>query len=193
MTSSDFFGAILTQLARPAGSWRPAGPGSGGWQAGSFSGGNGFQADVSTARVLKSRRAGQRSVHFVTFQGTIPHYGNTTLRFGYIYAIEHAEDDCRIIGAAGGAGDSPIRSRPWVNLAGGHAADHFWAGGEIERAGADIARVQLRFADGRVAEDDATNDIALFIVNEPMWTPASVVLLDRAGETIAEHDGFPDI
>lgn len=162
-------------------------------QAGIVTGGNSFDADVSSARVLKSRYEGPRSVHFVTFQGTIPHLGDTILRFGYIYAIEHAKDGCRIIGQAGGAGDSPIRSHPWVNLAGGHPNDYFWAGGEIERAGADVARIQLRFADGHIAEDDADSDIVLFIVNQPVRTPATVVLLNTAGDTIAEHPGFPDI
>ncbi len=193
MTSSTAVEAILAHLARPAGHWEPAGPASGGVQAGTFTGGNSFQADVSTARVLKSRHAGQRSVHFVTFAGTLPHYGDTTVRFGYVFAVEHGEDGCRIIGEAGGGGDPPVRSRAWVNLAGGHANDHFWAGGEIERAGTNIARVQLRFADGHVIEDDPTNDIALFIANQPVRTPATVVLLDHAGGQIAEHPGFPDI
>ena len=146
---------------------------SGGVQAGTVTGGNSFHAELATARVLKSRQVDQRSVHFVTFQGTLPHLGDTTVRFGYIYAIEHTDSGCRIIGEAGGGGDPPTRSRPWVNLAGGHANDHFWAGGEIERAGADIARVQLRFADGHVVEDDPSSDIALFIVNAPVQTPGN--------------------
>lgn len=115
------------------------------------------------------------------------------MRFGYVFAIEHAEHGCRIIGDAGGGGDPPIRSRPWVNLAGGHANDHFWAGGEIERAGSNVARIQLRFADGHIVEDDPINDVALFIVNTPVRTPATVVLIDQEGGTIAEHAGFPDI
>ncbi len=193
MTSFAAIEAILAHLARPAGRWEPAAPASGGVQAGTVTGGNSFQADVSTARVLKSRRVDQRSVHFVTFHGRLPHHGDTTVRFGYFFAIEHAEHGCRIIGEAGGGGDPPVRSRPWVNLAGGHANDHFWAGGEIERAGTDIALIQLRFADGQIVEDDPTNAVALFIVNKPVRTPATVVLLDPAGDQIAEHPGFPDI
>jgi hypothetical protein len=193
MTSAAAVETILARLARPAGRWEPVGPASGGVQAGTVIGGNSFDADLPIARVLKSRQVDHRSVHFVTFQGTLPHLGDTTVRFGYIYVIEHTDDGCRIIGEAGGGGSPPTRSRPWVNLAGGHANDHFWAGGEIERAGADIARVQLRFADGHVVEDDPTSDIALFIVNGTVQMPATVVLLDRAGGTIAEHPGFPDI
>lgn len=193
MTSADVVETILAHLARPAGRWEPAGPASGGVEAGTFTGGNSFQADVSSVRVLKSRRVDQRSVHFVIFQGTLPHHGDRTVRFGYVFAIEHTEHGCRIIGDAGGGGDSPIRYRPWVNLAGGHANDHFWAGGEIERAGRNVARIQLRFADGHVVEDDPTSDVALFIVNTPVRTPATVVLLDQDGGTIAEHAGFPDI
>ena len=185
--------AILAQLARPVGKWEASGTGSGGWHAGQFVGGNPFQADLSTMRVVKARQVGHRSVHFVTLEGTLPHRGDTRMRFGYMFAIEHDDGGCRIIGEAGGGGDSPIRSRPWVNLAGAHAKDHFWAGGEIERAGADIALVQLRFADGRVVEDDPTHHIALFIINEPVKTPATIVLLDHAERTVAEHEGFPGI
>lgn len=193
MTGAAATKAILAHLARPAGRWEPTGSSAGGWQAGSYSDGSGFQADMSTVRFLKSRHAGQRSAHYVTFRGKLPRHGDRTLRLGYIFAIEHGTDGCRIVGDAGGAGDAPIRSRPWVNLAGGHANDHFWAGGEIERAGADIARVQLRFADGHVVEDDATNNVAVFIVNEPVRTPATIVLLDRDGTSLAEHPGFPEV
>ena len=193
MTPAAATQAILKHLARPAGRWQPAGSSAGGWQAGTYSGGSGFQADMSTVRFLKSRHAGHRSAHYVTFDGTLPHHQDRKLRFGYIFVIEQGADDCRIVGEAGGGGDAPVRSRPWVNLAGGHANDHFWAGGEIERAGADIARVQLRFADGHVVEDDPTNDVAVFIINQSVRTPATVVLLDRAGVRLAEHPGFPDI
>jgi hypothetical protein len=75
----------------------------------------------------------------------------------------------------------------------GRACQGPFLGGEIERAGAGIALVQLRLVDGRVVEDDPTHDIALFIINEPVKTPATIVLLDHAGGTVAEHEGFPDI
>lgn len=193
MIGDDARGVILAHLARPAGRWEPAGQSCGGWQSGTYAGGSGFVADMSTVRFLKSRQAGPRAAHYVTFDGTLPQHQDRKLRFGYTFAIEQTDEGCRIIGDAGGAGDAPVRSRPWVNLAGGHANDHFWAGGEIERAGADIARVQLRFADGHVVEDDPTNDVAMFIVNEPVTTPATIVLLDRDGATVAEHPGFPEI
>lgn len=193
MIGDDAREVILAHLARPTGRWEPAGQSSGGWQSGTYVGGSGFVADMSTVRFLKSRQAGARSAHYVTFDGTLPQRQDRKLRFGYIYAIEQTDEGRRITGDAGGAGDASVRSRPWVNLAGGHANDHFWAGGKIERTGADIARVQLRFADGHVVDDDPTNDVALFIVNRPVQTPATVVLLDHAGGQIAEHPGFPDI
>jgi hypothetical protein len=78
---------------------------------------------MSTVRFLKSRQAAQRSAHFVTFDGTFPQRQDRKIRFGYIFAIEQTDEGCRIAGDAGGAGDAPVRSRPWVNLAGGHAND----------------------------------------------------------------------
>ncbi|MGI8557717.1 MAG: hypothetical protein ACR2ND_05330 [Solirubrobacteraceae bacterium] len=71
---------ILARLARPAGILEPAGRASGGVQAGTVTGGNSFHAELATARVLKSRQVDQRSVHFVTFQGTSRTSG--TRRFG---------------------------------------------------------------------------------------------------------------
>src|ERR1039458_10848501 len=59
----------------------------------------------------------------------------------------------------GGAGDTPTRSTPWVNLAGGDGGDHFYAGGRIDDGGVDIACVQLRFADERSLEDDSDEGI----------------------------------
>jgi len=114
---------ILAHLARPAGRWELAGQSSGGWQSGTYLGGSGFVPDMSTVRFLKSRHAGQRSAHFVTFDGTLPQHQDRKLLFGYIFAIEQTNDGCRITGDAGGAGDAPVRSHPWVNLAGGHAND----------------------------------------------------------------------
>jgi hypothetical protein len=93
-------------------------------------------------------------------------------------------------GAGGGDSDIPRRSEPWINLAGGGWPDQFYAGGRIHAAGVDVARVQLRFADGLALEDDAEQAIALFITDDTVRLPASVALLDRSDTVIASHD-FP--
>jgi hypothetical protein len=85
----------------------------------------------------------------------------------------------------------PQRAVPWVNLAGGDEGDHFYAGGRIDGAGIHIDRVRLRFADGRTLEDDSEEGVALFITDEAVSMPATVVLLDHAGNEVATHPAFP--
>jgi len=68
-------------------------------------------------------------------------------------------------------------TQPGVNLGGGGWPDHFYAGGEIYRAGADIAQVELRFANGVTLSDDADADVALFITESAVQLPVTAVLL----------------
>ena len=88
----DATDVILAHLARPAGRWEPAGQSSGGWQSGTYVGGSGVVADISTVRFLKSCQAAQRSAHFVTFDGTLPQRQDRKMRFGYIFAIEQTDE-----------------------------------------------------------------------------------------------------
>jgi hypothetical protein len=48
----------------------------------------------------------------------------------------------------------------------------------------------MRFADGGSPVDEAEQDVALFISDDPVVMP-SVALLDSAGAEVAEHEGFP--
>jgi hypothetical protein len=96
-------------------------------------------------------------------------------------------------GGAGGAGGTSPRSTPWVNLGGGGGPDQFYAGGRIDNAGIDIASVELRFADGLILEDDTNDGVALFITDEMVEMPATVALLDKAGNELAAHPAFPGL
>jgi hypothetical protein len=82
----------------------------------------------------------------------------------YAYRVEPSPDGgWRTFGGAGGAGTLSGRAtQPGVSLGGGGWPDHFYAGGEIYRAGADIAQVELRFANGVTLSDDIDADVALF-------------------------------
>jgi len=145
-------------------------------------------------RFVKQRQSEQRCVVFVTFEGAIPQLGTGAHTFGYAYPLERdPAGGWRVIGGSGGAGETPARSSPWVNLGGGELAPGFYAGGRIDSAGADVARVQLRFADGRTLEDDSAQGVALFITDHPVSTPATAVLYDRAGNGFAAHPAFPDL
>ena len=85
----------------------------------------------------------------------------------------------------------PPRSEPWLNLAGGSGGDHFYAGGRVDRAGINVDRVCLRFADGAYLDDDAEHDVALFLTDTAVQLPATVEIYDRVGMQVASHPGFP--
>jgi hypothetical protein len=192
MSAPDPEQAILDELAGPLGQWEPGATSPGGIQSGIVRGGTPFQADLTTVEFVKHRQSARRRLDFVTFKGTIPHIGPRRHTLSWLFSLTRQPDGTwRVTGGAGG-GDSamPPRSKPWINLAGGGWPDQFYAGGRIHTAGIDIARVQLRFADGLTLEDDTEQAIALFITDDAVRLPASVALLDHAGSTIASHD-FP--
>ena len=184
---------ILDDLARPPGELEPGPAGGGGWRSGTVRGGGALhRAELASVRFVKHRESSRRRVDFVTFRGSIPMLGDDEHQFGYFFALEREPDGSwRMVGSAGGGGKSPVRGRPWVNLAGGYGADLFYAGGQIERAGTNIDRVEIRFANGRRLEDDAEQDVALFITDDAVVMPSTVVLLDGAGTKVAEHEAFP--
>ncbi|MDQ6778676.1 MAG: hypothetical protein M3071_21180 [Actinomycetota bacterium] len=183
---------ILEELARPPGELAPGPVTPGGWRAGTVHGGALHRADPDSVRFVKHRASSRRRIDFVTFRGSIPMLDHSEHDFVYFFALEREPDGgWRIVGAAGGGGSSPVRGRPWVNLAGGHGGDLFYTGGQIERAGTDIDRVQIRFADGRFVEDDVEQDVALFIDDAAVLMLSTVVLLDGAGAEVAKHEAFP--
>jgi hypothetical protein len=194
MGATDPEQAVLDDLAGPVGAWEPGGTSPGGVQVGIVRGGKLEQADMSTVRFVKHRQSARRHLYFVTFEGTIPHLWPDICRFQYVYPVEpDPTDGWRVVGGAGGAGDGPLRSRPWVNLAGGGWPDRFYAGGPIEDAGTEVDRIELRFANGIVLHDDATEGVALFITDETVALSATLFMLDRAGNEIATAEPFPDM
>jgi hypothetical protein len=92
-----------------------------------------------------------------------------------------------VFGGAGGAGEAPRRSTPWVNLGGGGWPDRFFAGGRIHDAGTEIDHVELRFANGITLHDDIEEGIALFITDQTVALPAIVALINPSGKEIATH------
>ncbi len=114
-------------------------------------------------------------------------------RSSYLFPVERDPNGgWRVRGGAGGAGDEPQRSTPWVNLAGGGWPDQFYAGGRIHDPGIDIARVELRFPSGLTLQDDTDAGVVLFITAQTVEMPATLAMLDRAGDDIALDRPFPD-
>jgi hypothetical protein len=186
--------AILDDLARPPGRWELSGTSPGGWRSGTVRGGHPFQAEPATVQFVKHRQSERRHLYFVTFDGTIPHLGHDTRRLSWLFAVEPQADGSWRATGGGGGGDSdmPPRSKPWVNLAGWGWPHQLCAGGRIHHAGVEIARVELRFADGHTLADDTDQGIALFITDQPVQMPAILALLDPAGNDITTDHPFPD-
>lgn len=183
--------AVIEELSRPPGTVTDlAEPQRGAPTPSIVTGGLGFVADLDTLRFVKHRQAGGRHVFYVTFAAEHPRLGLLEMR--YAYPVEPASDGgWRTFGGAGGAGTLSGRAtQPGVNLGGGGWPDHFYAGGEIYRAGADIAEVALRFANGVTLSDDADADVALFITESSVQLPAAAVLLDPAGNEIRSETAF---
>ena len=195
MSDPDPWQAILEHLSRPAGRWESGPAAAGGVQAAMVRGENNpFNADASSARCVKHRSSEHRQVWFVTFEGEIPQLGPDRYDFSYVFALDRdRRGDWRVSGGGGGAGGAPARSTPWVNLAGGGWPRRFYAGGRIDRADVDVARVALRFANGLTLEDDSDHGVALFICEEIAELPATVALYDAAGHEVASHPAFGGI
>jgi hypothetical protein len=146
-----------------------------------------------TLRFLKHRASDNRHIYFVTFDGTHAAFGSQRLSFHYVYAVEaDPNGGWNVNGSSGGAGDPPQRSTPWVNLGGGGWPDRFFAGGWIEQAAAHVGRIELRFADGLVLHDDCAENAALFITDQTVTLPGTVILLDPQDNEIARHSAFPE-
>jgi hypothetical protein len=182
--------AILEHLARPPGPRRAVSRSPGGVEA-SIGTGNPFRAELSSVRFVKQRASQHRQVFFVTFDGSLPQLGPELHRFGYVFALDRDQHGGWLVsGASGGAGGTPHRRQPWVNLGGGGWPDPFFAGGQIDRAGIDITRLRLQFANGVVLDDNSDHNVALFITDDPVALPATVSLQDRSGTQVAMHAAF---
>jgi hypothetical protein len=147
---------------------------------------------MATVRIVKHRQSGRRHLFIVTFRGTHSLLGEQS--FHYAYPVEpDPQGGWRVFGGAGGAGDPPTRATPWVNLGVGGWPEHFFAGGWIVPADADVASVELCFADGLTLRDDANENVALFITESKVKMPPSVAILDRNGNEIHRHPAFPGL
>ena len=202
MGQSDPEQAILKQMVGPVGRASLGPLGAGGVRAGFVQGGNWCKPDLTTVRFVKYRDTPTRRLYFVTFQGSIPHLGPELHSLSELYLVEQEPDgNWAATGGAGGNDQDMSRGTPWVNLAGGgwREREHnlvralpgrFYAGGRVHGAGIDVAHVELRFADGVVLEDDTDAGVVLFITDEELQLPATVILLDRTRGEVAAH-AFP--
>jgi hypothetical protein len=127
-----------------------------------------FVRDPAAIAVIKERGGVDRRLYAVTFDDF---EGNWW--FGLV-AAERSERGWVAHGVAGGSNGpakpdrgtprpSSVGSRPWLNLCGQWGGETFYAGGNLDAAGAEIGRVKLTLDDGSQLEDDGIADVSLFI------------------------------
>jgi hypothetical protein len=156
-----------------------------GWVA-SIRDGGGAGADPATVRFVKSRAFPGCQMHeadFATRDGQARHL---------LVRTWQEPGGSWVAGPiGGGGGEGPHRNRPWVNFAAQWNAQHFAAGGHVTGRGAEAARtVRLTFTDETSLEDTVDNGVVLFFTSPGVTFPATVDILDTAGNVLAEYDEF---
>jgi hypothetical protein len=205
VSQSDPEKAILEAMAGPVGQARFGASGAGAVRAGIIEGGNWCEPDLTTVRFVKYRETSTRRLYFVTFRGSIPHLGTELLGLSELYLVTLGPDgNWTAAGGAGGGDDEHMsRGTPWVNFAGEgwrHFDDElvralpgqFYAGGRVHDAGVNVARVQLRFADSVVLEDDTDAGVVLFVTDHQVQLPATAILLAPTGARVGSQT-FPAV
>jgi hypothetical protein len=174
--------AVLADLTAAAGQ-RPAPPTAADTRPRStVSRGHPFSAIPDTIRCLKQRAIAGRRLYEVTFESQQP----SPAQWQWLIAAEQEDHGWVARGGAGGAGESPRRNEPWVNLAAWWGPDRFYAGGEV-LSDQPIARVRLTSRDGTMLEDDTEAGVVLFLTDRTIDLPVTLELCDNADQVRASQ------
>jgi hypothetical protein len=84
---------------------------------------------------------------------------------------------------------SSARSGPWLNLCGQWGGGTFYAGGQLDPAGAKVGRVRLTLNDGSQLEDDAVDDVSRF-VGRHGEAPRTVDIYAPDGALLSRRDAY---
>jgi hypothetical protein len=138
-----------------------------------------WTADLDTLDFLKQREILGRRLFVVAFEAEHVRHGFLPMtmlvrvdRYGQTWRAR------RITGASS-TGELPP-TIPSVNLGGTWGKLGFCGGGKVNPAGADVARVRVRFGNGVELDDSTDSGWVLFFTNRPVKRPnAEVELLDQ--------------
>lgn len=141
-------------------------------------GGRPFTARADSIRCLKERVIAGRRLYAASFddQHGNPHF--------WLAGVEEGQAGWAVRGGAGGGGDPPQRSEPWVNLAGWWGTDRFYAGGQV-LAAENVHSVRLTTRDGTILDDDTDGGVVLFLTARTVEVPVVLELRDIDDRTIA--------
>jgi hypothetical protein len=153
----------------------------------------GIGADPASVVFLKERGTSNRRLYAVNFDD---HQGQP---WHWLVAAEQDEHTGswtarRVAGGGGSWGqhDPWHASEPRLNFCGAWGGEGliktgFHGGGEVHRAGADVARVRLTFANGVALEDDAEADLSLCLTDQRVEMPVTIEFFDSAGNLLARQ------
>jgi hypothetical protein len=168
-------------------------------------GGDPFEVELSSVRILKSRATEHRRLYALTFRDT------EGARWHWTLPVDAVSDGCWAArGGSGGGGATPLLAaylrvrarltrrrsqtrRPWVNLGGGNWPEWFYAGGRVEHDRGRAATVRLTCANGLVLTDSVDDGRVLFLTEQRAEVPVLAELLDHSGTVIGRHSAFDDI
>ena len=147
-----------------------------------------WTADLGTVDFLKQREVLGVRLFAIAFEAEHERHGFTPMTILVRADRIGREGAARRITGSSGSGELPSTA-PRVNLGGSWGGHGFCGGGRVDPAGADVARVRLRFANGVELEDDTDGGWVLFLTDEPVERPnARVELLDPSGEVLSSFD-----
>jgi hypothetical protein len=185
MAHSDPWKAVLADLTAPAAEDATHTPRHGTVPTPTIRRGHPFTARAESIRCLKERTIAHRRLYAVSFD----HQSPSPQHWRWLISVEEDDTGWVARGGAGGAGDSPQKSEPWVNLAGWWGRDRFCAGGDI-LFGDEVASVRLTTRDGVILEDDTDSDLVLFLTDRTVEVPVTLELLGADGHVVATQLEF---
>lgn len=136
---------------------------------------------MGSVRVLSERRGGDRCAVALSVED------RSGERYRVVRVLVREDGAWRSEGGFEGPDRTlPGKPDPYVSL-GAYPGSKFFAGGSVQSAAFDVARVRLAWADGQVLEDQVENGVVFFFGSRESLDPATAEFLDRDGRLIGTH------
>ena len=136
---------------------------------------------MESVRVLSERRAGDQCAVALTVED------RSGERYQVIRVLAREDGAWRLGGGFEGPDRTlPGKPDPYVSL-GAYPGSRFFAGGTVQSAEFDVARVRLVWDDGQVLEDQVENGVVLFLGSRESLDPATAEFLDHDRRLIGTH------
>jgi hypothetical protein len=147
-----------------------------------------WSADADSVEFLKERAVLGQRLYAVGFSADHVRHGPTHMTMLVRAERVRGSWTARSMSGVSGPAELPP-TEPRVKLGGSWGHFGFCGGGPLFPAGADVARVRVRFANGVELDDDTEAGWVLFYTDMPVERPdATVELLDRRNEIVSRFE-----